>query len=100
MADKKRPSLTGLTTGTAPLARHVAQKGEETHDKPAREVATKAASGKPRYMQVRLSDADFKKMSVMAAELDVSLQQFALDALNAHRKQNGYPQDLTGPTEK
>ena len=46
MADKKRPSLTGLTSGNAPLARHVVQKGEETHDKPAREVATKAASGK------------------------------------------------------
>lgn len=99
MADKKRPSLASLTSGSSALSRHVAPKGEGTpHDAPARAAATKAAGGAGmRYMQTRLSDAGWKALKLLAVELERPLQGLVIDALNDFLRKHGKAPDVTGP---
>jgi hypothetical protein len=52
--------------------------------------------GEPRYMQIRLTDADLRLMRIMSAETDESLQQIGIQALNEYRERRGYTAPLTG----
>lgn len=93
---KKRPSLEGLTSGTAALTRHVAPKGE-THDLPAQEVA-KGDGADLRYLQTRLSMASLRSIKLLAMDLNTSSQALVLDALNDLMRKHGRAPDITGPT--
>jgi len=98
MAAKKRPPLTGLTSGSSALSRHVASKGEGVQDAPARAAAEKAAGGAGmRYMQTRLSDAGWKALKLLAVELERPLQGLVIDALNDFLRKHGKAPDVTGP---
>jgi hypothetical protein len=47
-------------------------------------AAAPQGGGKPRYMQVRLTDVDLRLMRIMSAETGKSLQHIALQALNEY----------------
>lgn len=99
MAGKKRPSLTGLTTGASALTRHVAPKGEVLHDVPARDAAKAETSTKLRYMQTRLSTVGWKALKQLSLDQGKPLQGLVIEALNDLLRRNGREAVVTGPAK-
>jgi hypothetical protein len=98
MARKRPPLLDIFKDDNNPLSRHVMKKGEilPPDPSPSSEPTSARKSGEPRYMQIRLTDEDLKLMRIMSAEIDESLQQIGIQALNEYRKSKGYPAPLKG----
>lgn len=94
---KKRPSLTGLTSGNSALTRHVVGKGETTHDAPARAAAKAVGAPGLRYMQTRLSESGWKALRLLAIETGRPMQQIVIEALNDMLRKHGRAPDVTGP---
>jgi len=97
MAKKKRASLTGLTTGNSALARHVAGKGETTHDAPAKAVAAAEGGRKMVFLQTRLSEEGWSSLKMLSVKLRTPMQGLVIQALNALLQKNGMEANVTGP---
>jgi hypothetical protein len=92
MAKKKRPLLTGLTTGNSARARHVAGKGETT-----KAVAAADGGRKMVFLQTRLSEDGWSSLKMLSVKLRTPMQGLVIEALNALLQKNGMEANVTGP---
>jgi hypothetical protein len=97
MANKKRPSLTGLTTGNSALARHVSGKGETTHDAPAKAAAKAEGDRKMVFLQTRLSEQGWQSLKMLSVTQRKPMQGLVIEALNALLQKYGQEANVTGP---